>query len=84
MQVQWNSTTSQGTVVSSPSGCTFLIGDIKWTALDSNACTLSDLARFSNAEGYTVGDLIATATDAQQPHATQLIVESEFADTYAR
>jgi hypothetical protein len=84
MQVQWNSRTGQGTVVSSPSGCVFLVGDIKWTSLNASQCTLSDMVRGANgAFGYTTGDLITNATDGQ-PHATELSIESEFRDMYVK
>ena len=81
--MQWNSATGHATVVSSPSGCVFVVGDIKWTGLNPSGCTISDLVRGKDAEGYTVGYVIVTALDARA-HAKQLIIESEFADTYAR
>jgi hypothetical protein len=83
MQVQWDSATGQGTVISSPPGCIFQVGDVKWAALDTTKCTIADFLRSQFSCGYTRGDLIDNATAARL-QATELTIDSEFRDIYRR
>jgi len=53
MTVRWNTASGTGTVVSSPSGCVFPVGDLKWKNLNANTCQMDDLNR-SDTTGAAV------------------------------
>lgn len=86
MQVNWDATTGQGTVDSSPAGGAFQVGDIKWRSLNHSTCVIQDLLRanFGGAVAGYENDGIVLDSGNPSSAANQLMINGTSRATYVR